>query len=507
MPKLDLATSRIVNFLETKSLVILVIVVLIAIFLRSYQAMERFEFAHDGDLYSWIVRDIVVNKHLRLIGQETSTQGIFIGPAFYYLLIPFFLLTGMDPVGVLVLPLLVGTLGVISFYWVFKNLFDVSSGLLAAFLQAVLLSRVSLDRWVVPTITTSLWEIWFLYTVLMLGRGNLKVFPLLGLLAGLIWHINFSLAPILITVPIALILSKKLPSVGDLVKASIAFIIPSVPLFLFELRYDFSQTRNLFFSLGNNQGGEIGISKFIQVIDQISGNVVSLFFYPSRELFLPPKLIFLFVIFLGIFWAKRSVFKKQTLLILSVWTLSVIFFFTLSSKLISEYYFSSINTVFLFFVIAVLAWLLHYSKHTKVLVWLCIVSFLARSIIYTITLPDHNVRGYNKRKAVVEYIQNDAKNKGFPCVSISYIASPGENVGFRYLFYLSNMHVNQPLSGSPAYTIVIPSGLYGIKSDFTSGSIGVITPPGSVDQSKVKVSCGGQNSNLTDPLFGYVQGN
>src|SRR3989344_8893911 len=101
-----------------RSHLLLVGLLLIGLFFRSYKIVERFEFAHDGDLYSWIVKDIVVNHHIRLIGQLTSAPGIFIGPAFYYLLVPFFILTKMDPIGTIYFALLVGLITIISYYFV-----------------------------------------------------------------------------------------------------------------------------------------------------------------------------------------------------------------------------------------------------------------------------------------------------------------------------------------------------------------------------------------------------
>src|SRR3989344_1725053 len=71
---------------------VLVVILAIGLFLRTYDIVDRYEFAHDGDLFSWIVKDIVVDKHLRLIGQLTTAPGIFIGPLFYYSLIQFFIL-------------------------------------------------------------------------------------------------------------------------------------------------------------------------------------------------------------------------------------------------------------------------------------------------------------------------------------------------------------------------------------------------------------------------------
>lgn len=147
--------------IRTKSknlhLVILLLILLLALFFRTYDVVNRFEFAHDGDLYSWIVKDIVVENHLRLIGQLTTAPGIFIGPAFYYMLIPFFLLTKMDPVGAVIPVTAIGVLTVASYYYVFARLFDRKAGLIAAFLYAVLLSPVYFDRRIVPSTPTNFW--------------------------------------------------------------------------------------------------------------------------------------------------------------------------------------------------------------------------------------------------------------------------------------------------------------------------------------------------------------
>jgi len=79
--------------------------------------------------------------------------------------------------------------------------------------------------------------------------------------------------------------------------------------------------------------------------------------------------------------------------------------------------------------------------------------------------------GYLQRKAIVAEIDKDAKAHNYPCVSVSYITSPGYNLGYRYFFYLNKMHVNQPESGSPVYTIVFPLSLVD-KVDKRFGSLG-----------------------------------
>lgn len=86
--------SKLLAFLKSNWLIITII--LVALFVRSYKPLELFMYSHDQDLSGWIFKDIFVNHHIRLIGQETSSKGIFIGPIFYYLQIPFYLLTKMD---------------------------------------------------------------------------------------------------------------------------------------------------------------------------------------------------------------------------------------------------------------------------------------------------------------------------------------------------------------------------------------------------------------------------
>lgn len=502
-----LTLSRWTNCFKSHTAIILVFIILLAVFLRGYQSIERFEFSHDGDLYSWIVKDMVVNKHFRLVGQQTSTEGIFIGPYFYYLLIPFFLLTSMDPVGVIFFALLIGIVTVLSFYFVFQRLFGKTTGLVAAFSQAVLLLRVSDDRWVVPTITTNLWGVWYLYAVLMLARGNFAVLPLLGILIGLIWHINLSLALVLLTTIPALIFARKLPPWSKVVKGILGFAVSSIPLALFELRHNFQQARSFWQAFVVDQGGGRGWDKFMHVLQQVVGNTVSLFFYPAHQIFISGILFFIVVCLSGIFFVRKGGIDRKTLTTLYIWIFSVIIFFTFSSKIISEYYFAIISTAVLIFFIMGLALIYKSSTVGKSIVAVFSAFLLVRSIVFILDTEHsgYSHKGYLERKAVVDFIARDAQIKSFPCVAVSYIASPGEDFGFRYLFYLKNLHVNQSRSGSPDYTIVSPVDLVSDQEVKSFGALGVILPKGDYNLREIAQSCAGGNSNLTDPLFGYTQ--
>lgn len=117
---------------------------------------------------------------------------------------------------------------------------------------------------------------------------------------------------------------------------------------------------------------------------------------------------------------------------------------------------------------------------------------------------DINHSGYVARKAIVAEIKKDSDVKKYPCVAVSYITKPGYDFGYRYFFFLEDMHVNRPNSGSPVYSIVFPLR-DDIEVDKTFGAVGLIYPEYSrYNKEEVEISCSGENSNLIDPMWGLT---
>lgn len=486
-----------------RTYMLLGIILLIGVFFRSYQIIERFGFAHDGDLYSWIAKDIVVDRHFRLIGQLTSAPGIFIGGLFYYLLIPFFLLSKMDPIGTAYFAIIIGLATISSLYFVLSKLFKTGVGLLAAFLYATSLTIVNTDRWIVPTITTNLWVIWYFYTVIKISRGDYRVLPLLGILAGLIWHVHIALLPTLIAIPAAIYFAKKLPNIKQVVVSFATFFVTSLPLFLFEVKHGFGQTLSLITNFTNSGDGTAGIYKLTLVLNMIIKNINTLILEPQS---LNHKFYILFPVLLiaSLLWlVNKQILSRKELVVLLLWIAGVIAFFGFSASPISEYYFSNINII----VIVIASLSFYFIFKSSLLGKAFVVGILLLFTIkngYFLIIQNSDHKGYIEKKAVVDYIYNDAREKNFPCFSINYITSPGENVGFRYFFYLKNAQLAVAGRGSPVYNIVIPDEISKneVKQEF--GHIGVIPPKEVSSPEVIKEACGGTNTNLTDPMFGYV---
>ncbi|MBI3103949.1 hypothetical protein HYZ05_03330 [Candidatus Daviesbacteria bacterium] len=479
-------------------------ILLLSFFFRTYQVVERFEFAHDGDLYSWIVKDIVINHHPRLIGQLTSAPGIYIGPIFYYLLIPFFMITRMDPIGAALFAILLGLTTTISYYWVFSRIFKKGVGLIGAFLYAVLLTSVGSDRWVVPTITTSLWAVWYFYTLIMLSRGKFYIFWLLGILIGLIWHIHIALIPTLLAVPAAIFLSRKIPNFKQISIFLISLFITSIPLILFEFKHNFIQTLSLIENFTFRQeGGPTGFYRIQLVLGMITKNINQLLFAPN-SFNLTNNLLFTAAFLLsGILLIKTKLISFKETVSLYAWIIGPILFFSLSSAPVSEYYFTNTNVMFIAGIALAFYYLLRRFK--KEILVLALLLLIPLKNFYFLTTQNYYNKGYLEKKSVVDFIVDDARVKKFPCFSINYITSFGENTGFRYFFYLKNAHIAVAGRGSPVYSIVIPDEYAKAEVKVKFGHIGVITPQEIPSHELMKDACSGANTNITDPLFGYVE--
>lgn len=481
----------------------ILLILILGFFLRSYKNDQLFMYSHDNDLAGWVIKDIVVDGHPRLIGQETSTSGIFIGGLFYYLQIPFYLLSGMDPIGGTYLVALLGVIYILGVYLIFKRVFSKRVALIGVFLYAFSFYFIFNDREVVPTQPVVFWSIALFFGFTEIIKGNVrKGMIICAVLFSMVWHLNFALilpAPLLL---FCLYHVRKKIKITDLLIAASIFIILSLPLLYFEVKHDFIQSRALISSLNSNQNDIVsGWEKVVRTYHLISKNLFSIFL-PSLSIL---RYEHVMLIFIGIYLylLKKVKEYRSILLFLAVWFAIYFLFFSLYSKRVSEYYLNGIQfipvVVFSLFIDRLLD-----LKAKKVAISILII-FLIINIFRFFKIPI-NKSGYIERKAVVSEINEDAIKHGYPCISISYITNPGYNLGYRYFFWMMDMHVNNPSSGSPVYTIVFPLNERLFPVGKTFGAIGLIYPDYSrYTKEVVESSCLGANSNLTDPMFGFTK--
>jgi hypothetical protein len=312
-------------------------------------------------------------------------------------------------------------------------------------------------------------------------------------MTGLIWHVHIALAPLLILIPLAIIFAKKIPSIKQILLSVLAFAIPMFPFFIFEIRHGFTQITSFFASFSvvpENVGMIYGSGKLDDVIRESIGENYLINISLLLSLFLLPKL-------------KVISWKFLTLIV--VWIISVVSFFTLSNKLISEYYFENIRTVLL--IISILYISLLIKSKNKILLCLGVLILLGilintLFIIYKLPIPGN---GYVARNKVVEYIKNDSAKHNFPCVSISHITNPGEDFGYRYLFWYNRIKLAKQNENIPNYTIVFPFYYATESATFRYGAINVLPPDKQYDLSQVSAACPEIDYNLTNSFWGFTK--
>lgn len=492
---------------KLKSLItpIFLISLVLGFFIRSYQYKERFMYAHDNDLASWMVKDIVFDHHIRLVGQLTSSPGIFIGPLFYYMLIPFYWLSHWDPIGSVWYSLVIGIAGIASTYFVFTKLHGRPAGSFASFLYAVSWGLAGTEREVVPTTPVFLWTVWFYYAINLLFQGKKQGLLISFVLMAFVWHLNLALGLLFPLVIIAVLIHRKNYRFKDFVFPFISAFILSLPLFAFEIRHNFNQARSLlntFSQMGSGEHGHI-VDKISHVFLYAARNATWLFYWDPPKFisvyFLPCILIF---VLLYLVFIKKTL-PKYNLFLFPTWAFLIITFFVLHPINLSEYYLNGINILWIALTALLLSDLFASGIFAKYFACVLLCLFSYHNILTLLEYPV-NQSGYIQRKALVEYIAADSRAHGYPCVSVSYITSPGNNFGYRYFFFMENLHVNQPKSLSPVYSIVYPQSFVD-RLDKSFGVIGLILPDYSrYTPEGVAKSCSGQNANLTDPMFGFT---
>lgn len=129
-------------------LVLLVGLILAAIGLRWYLLPSHLFFGPEQGRDMLVIRDIVVNHKLTLIGSKTDISGIFHGPIFYYLSVIPFALTKGNPLSVSFFMILIQGVGVLFMYLLGRDLTKSKRvGLIAATLYSISFLGVVYGRW------------------------------------------------------------------------------------------------------------------------------------------------------------------------------------------------------------------------------------------------------------------------------------------------------------------------------------------------------------------------
>lgn len=455
---------------------ILILILLSGLFFRIYKLEIFYPWGHDQDLFAWIAKDILIDHHFRLIGQETSIIGVFIGPLFYYLVAVSFALFNMNPLSAALVTTIVSLATIVSIYWVFNKFFGRSVGLIGTFLYAISPGTVFLDRWVVPTQPTILWSVWFLYVLLSILKGNFQILIPLSILVGLIWHVHIAFIPLLILLPIAFVLSKgKIQELGygkkTLAVSLLIVLVLNLPFFVFEARHGFQQTNHLLNAVYKDQDSLSGKDRLFKAVNSGGRSLAGAFVLSNTVIELPftftislPFLLLTGILYLG----YRRILSGNQVILFAVWFLIVFLGQFFSKRVITEYYYNNLFII-LFLVAALFLSKLSFNK-------IILAAYLITVMTWFISRPD-DPGGYLYKRQAIEFIKSDVSAKGYQCIAVNHIeGQPGGGTGFRYLFWLNNLALVTSGNDVPVYSVVNPWQIAEKEITAKFGKLGVIAP-------------------------------
>lgn len=452
------------------------LILIIAAGLRFYRLPEMAYFDFDQEYAANFSYDVLREFPIRMIGQGLSIEGLFMGPLYFYYLVPFFALFHLHPLGGAVGSVFLG-LGIVAAYYFYGNkLFGKPAGLIAAFFGAVLFSRLESDWSATPAFSSELLVLVTWYCFYQYWQGKTKYLPLLGLVFGLYTSFHPILFPFYLVFLILFLIKRKFPDLKTLFSSITAFIVPLTPLLLFEFLHNFLEVKRLFEMFTSPKSPSIMPSlakliKYTNIVIAGPRNILGVNLNP------PALLSGLLLVMMVIFSLRRVSFWKESfhLLVFLITFLVFIFYYFFLPIHVPEYYFMAPATLLFFYFSGVLGYLATKPwGRIGVSVFLVCVALVNIRTLYQGKWSNPSLVTLAHKDAIVKaIIKEQPKNGKF---FVSYLNLPGWNFGFNYFFKLYDYIPQDKGVKNAIYTIVIPKSLSIESLDISSGNIGLIMP-------------------------------
>lgn len=224
---------------------------LLALFLGAYFRFKNIGydlvFNYDSARDMLVVRDLVVNHKLTLLGPTTGIQGVFLGPIYYYLLAIPYILSGGNPVSGAIMMAIFGIVTIFLGFYLFRKIFrSTKLGIISAYFIAFSPLLISYSRFPLNTNPFPMVILLFYFFLYRIGQGRTRYLPLVCLLLGISFSLEAATAIFLIpTVALFIIWNKIRISLKNYVASISVLIACFLPQIFFELRHNFLMANSL----------------------------------------------------------------------------------------------------------------------------------------------------------------------------------------------------------------------------------------------------------------------
>ena len=341
----------------------IIVILALALFLRVYRAGELTGFYFDQGRDAKIIWNLWHNHKFFLIGPVTGIEGIFLGPFYYYLIAPAYLLGQGNPVFASFELALLNVVGIYVIYLIGKEYFNYKTGLLAALLISLSFNLTLDHRWLSNPTPLPLFSALTFFALLK------NKWWLLGLGLGLCLQLEAASAIFFIpAIVFTLVWQKKRPSfVGFGL-----FLVTLVPQIYFNFRHG-----NILFK---------AFEKFLIAEKSFRPEFGNFyierlkFYYDSFSVKISPDanlsiVLAIFILVLAAIYIRKL--PHRPIAIMLVWILTpliLLMFYHGNNGYVWAYYFTGIYSVFILLVAALLA------KTSRIFLSLFLIFFIISNI-------------------------------------------------------------------------------------------------------------------------------
>lgn len=222
------------------------------------------DFYYDTDIARdlLLLEDMVKEKKLSLIGGRTSVSGVFHGPLYYWLMLPFFILSNGNPIILSYVWFVIYLIFIVVFYYVAKKIFDDKVSLISTtFLTSL---TISYSEGFTHSVLANFLIIPLIYLLYRYITTN-KIWCLLSavLTAGFI--VQFQMAfgvPVLILTGTYIIYHIIRQRNFLHLLSGLLLLIPFSTFIIFDLRHDFIQFNSVLSNVTGEGGGSYSLNGY-----------------------------------------------------------------------------------------------------------------------------------------------------------------------------------------------------------------------------------------------------
>lgn len=428
-----------------KELVILYIIILFGSFVRFWGVFTNsFAFTYDVGRDMLALWDIAYLHKITLIGATTGLPGVFYGPWWYYMLVPFFIIFSGNPQGIAFTMSLFGIFSIILSFIFGKKISGNFMGLALAGLVSFSSVMISLSSQIWnPNIAP-----FFVFLSLILlnvifnkkSKKRNKHFFILGIFLCLsidieiVYGILFSLG---IVLSLFLIERKKI-LIKEIISMILGFFVIIFPRVVFEFRHQFLMTKSFLNFLTNGDSSYVQqnfLNKIFNILNILFDQFTSAIAFNNKIVGLI-ILLFIIISLLSLYKKQGQIIKnniKICLIVILVFILGLTFF---AHDIWSHYIVGLPVFYILSFSISLYAFGKRISNNAIPVLILIIVIFVnVNPIVFFQNLGkplwEGDVSVYRNQLAVIDYVYNESKGKKFKYVVYT---PPVHDYTYQYLF-------------------------------------------------------------------------